>query len=59
MVKQPALQKFKFTVPQKDGESVEILTVDAFAETKSLGVHFDLANLCLHQISKIKSKGFE
>ena len=59
MAKQPALQQFQFTIPQKNGKTVEILTVDAFAGTKSLGVNFDLANLCVHQVSKIKSKGFE
>ena len=59
MVRQPALQQFQFTIPQKDGETVEIPTVDAFAGTKSLGVNFDLANRGVHQVSKIQSKGLE
>ena len=54
-----SLQQFQFTIPQKNSETVEILTVDAFAGTKSLGVNFDLANLGVHQVSKIKSKGLE
>ena len=59
MVRQPALQQFQFTIPQKGGETVEIPTIDAFTGTKSLGVNFDLANLGVHQVSKIKSKGLE
>ena len=53
------LPTFWFTISQKDGCDVPISTVSAMKGTDSLGVRFDTENKCLHQVDKLKTKGFK
>ena len=51
------LPTFQFTIPQKDGNNVPILTVSAMKGTDSLSVRFNMENECVHQVKKLIIKG--
>ena len=58
IVKKPRfMPNHQFTIPQKGGMTVTILTVDQWSATKSLGVMYNVMNICKHQVQFISDKG--
>ena len=58
IVKKPRfMPNHQFSIPQKVGTTVTIPTVDPWSATKSLGLMYDVMNICKHQVQFISDKG--